>query len=153
MRFGLPYVLAAVYSAAMATWLVWFGLRIWRRAGRPLSCWLPTFSASMRAGIDRACLLGGVFHAFLCALFIGSVVTQIGPQVPHVWAVELVTSVFGIVISGYLGISIVMFNRPRFLVPPHLRDQKGTVPAWLAARRDRGAAAAYSPAAGHRGRR
>jgi hypothetical protein len=31
------------------------------------------------------------------------------------------------VVTPSLGISVILFNRPRFVVPPHLRDQRGMV--------------------------
>lgn len=142
MSFGLPYLLGALYCAAAAIFFGRFGVRIWRQEGRPLSQWLPSFGPSGKAGADRSCLMLGIFHVCLFILLTGAFVTQMGPHTPVAWDVVLGVSVFGAVASAYLAGSLVVFNRPRFLVPPHLRAEKGMFPAWRQARRGRRAGAA-----------
>jgi len=56
----------------------------------------------------------------------------------HTASPGLVTAVvlYGVGLFGIaLNVAIVWFNRPRFLVPPHMRDEDGLVTAWWQARK------------------
>lgn len=110
---ALAFASGAAYCAAAATWFSRFGVRVWRQEGRPLSQWLPRFGPSGRAGADRACLMLGIFHAFLCIMPVGGVVTQVAliPR-PHGSCARV--SVFGAVASAYLADSIVVLTARGF---------------------------------------
>jgi hypothetical protein len=120
-------VLIGLYGVVMGTVLVRRGLASWRRQvsfARRLRA-VPLATAE-KAGLERAFLIGGVFHYFLAALMGAIAYLSIAPMTATVAILTLV-ALAGVVISGWLCITISMFNRPRFLVPPHLRDQPGAL--------------------------
>jgi hypothetical protein len=126
-------VLVGLYAVVMGTVFVRRGLASWRhqvsfarrlRAG-PLA-------AAERAGLERAFLVGGVFHYFLAALMAVTAYTSVAATTVGA-AILMLVVLAGVVISGWLIITISLFNRPRFLVPPHLRGQ----PEALSRRADR----------------
>lgn len=67
-----------------------------------------------------------MFHYFLAALTATAAYLSIAPMTATVAILALVV-LAGVVICGWLCITISMFNRPRFLVPPHLRGQPGAL--------------------------
>lgn len=127
--------LAAVYCALVGTFLVRRGLRTWRRRGaepRGPGSVLLTYGA--KAGFERAALVFGAFHYCLGAL-IACVASlnatgRLGRahQRPSEFVgIILLILLVGVVGSVWTGIAITWFNRPRFLVPPPLRDEPGMV--------------------------
>ncbi|KDN87690.1 hypothetical protein KCH_05450 [Kitasatospora cheerisanensis KCTC 2395] len=73
----------------------------------------------------------------------------IGPGSPPLrstaLAVVLLVLIVGVTVTTWTALAIVWFNRPRFLVPPHLRDEPGTLSNRRrnpSARQDAGGAAA-----------
>ena len=52
---------------------------------------------------------------------------------------ELIRSAFipTLLFSIALALSELLFLRPRFLVPPHLRDKRGWIPEWIHSMRNR----------------
>jgi hypothetical protein len=120
-------VLVGLYGVVMGTVLVRRGLASWRRQvsfARRLRA-VPLATAE-KAGLERAFLIGGVFHYFLAALM-GAVAYLSIARMTATVAILTLVALAGVVISGWLCITISMFNRPRFLVPPHLRDQPGAL--------------------------
>jgi hypothetical protein len=138
-------VLVGLYSVVMGTVLVRRGVVSWRHqvsfARRLRAVPLAT---TEKAGLERAFLTGGVFHYFLAALMAIVAYLSIAPMTATVAILALVV-LAGVVICGWLCITISMFNRPRFLVPPHLRGQPGALsrrsrPAYRHTVRGRGGA-------------
>jgi hypothetical protein len=86
--------------------------------------WLKSFKSSMLVGIPGA-------PAALITL--GSVYvndTILGARGINLdWLISIFVAVFLTV--GFLTFSIMLFNRPRFLVPPYLRDYRGFFGDWL----------------------
>ncbi|MFD7645565.1 hypothetical protein ACFV4P_33490 [Kitasatospora sp. NPDC059795] len=90
---------------------------------------------AVRAGAERALLVLGVFHYFLGVMIgLGGYLKAVGaigganPPRPSVaLVVVMLILLVGVVTTSWTAIAIVCFNRPRFLVPPHLRDQPGTM--------------------------
>jgi hypothetical protein len=120
-------VLIGLYGVVMGTVLVRRGLASWRRQvsfARRLRA-VPLATAE-KAGLERAFLIGGVFHYFLAALM-GAVAYLSIARMTATVAILTLVALAGVVISGWLCITISTFNRPRFLVPPHLRDQPGAL--------------------------
>lgn len=117
-------VLAITAVAAVRT-----GLQQWGNAGRPFSYWLRNslFDAESRAGYDRGILVFGLMCAFFAAILVFGAVG--GPH-PGRGAASLgiLVSVAGMLVSLGLFMSIMYFNRPRFLVPPHLRGEQEPSP-------------------------
>jgi hypothetical protein len=120
-------VLVGLYAMVMGTVLVRRGVASWRHQvsfARRLRA-VPLATAE-KAGLERAFLTGGVFHYFLAALMAIAAYLSIAPMTATVAILALVV-LAGVVICGWLCITISMFNRPRFLVPPHLRGQPGAL--------------------------
>jgi hypothetical protein len=121
-------VLVGLYGVVMGTVLVRRGVASWRHQvsfARRLRA-VPLATAEEKAGLERAFLTGGVFHYFLAALMAIAAYLSIAPMTATVAILALVV-LAGVVICGWLCITISMFNRPRFLVPPHLRGQPGAL--------------------------
>jgi hypothetical protein len=119
--------LVGLYAVVMGTVLVRRGVASWRHQvsfTRRLRA-VPLATAE-KAGLERAFLVGGVFHYFLAALMAVVAYTSAAAMTKAVAILALV-ALAGVVISGWSIITISMFNRPRFLVPPHLRGQPGAL--------------------------
>jgi hypothetical protein len=120
-------VLVGLYGIVMGTVLLRRGVASWRHQmsfARRLRA-VPLATAE-KAGLERAFLTGGVFHYFLAALMAIVAYLSVARMTAPVAILALV-ALAGVVISGWLCITISMFNRPRFLVPPHLRGQPGAL--------------------------
>ncbi|MEU1192757.1 hypothetical protein [Streptomyces sp. NPDC005859] len=80
-----------------------------------------------KTGIERAFGMLGVFH-WVTALLMGTVLLT--PAALTTWEAGLLGALLMALLTGVaLTLSIIWFNRPRFLVPPHMRTQRGTVKA------------------------
>jgi hypothetical protein len=78
-----------------------------------------------KTGIERAFGVVGVFHWILGLMIVTVMVT---PASLTTWeAGVLATLLVALLTSVALMLAIIWFNRPRFLVPPHMRAQPGTV--------------------------
>ncbi|MGW5669683.1 hypothetical protein [Micromonospora sp. NPDC003776] len=126
--------LAAAYCLAAGTALVRLGVRSWRQHSAPGGGMqgIP-FTDGFRAGFERATPIFGVFHYLLGVLIaVGGGLRATGrlaaaPQrLPEALAVLLLALLVGVVGSAWAGIAVIWFNRPRWVVPPHLRGQPGS---------------------------
>jgi hypothetical protein len=130
------WALAAVLAMGAAVSLR-IGLRQWRNVGRPFSYWLrnSVLDAESRAGHDRGILVFGVMCAFLAAIFVLGAVG--GPHLGRgIASFGILVALAGMLVSLGFFISIMYFNRPRFLVPPHLRGELGAIAGRRRRRRD-----------------
>jgi hypothetical protein len=113
----------------------WLCVKVWRdpayadtisRGGRMLP-----FGYATSRGVTRG-LLG--LWSGLAFLGAGTIAVALLPSGTTGQASpDLVTAIvlYGLGLLGIaLNVAIVWFNRPRFLVPPHLRDEDGLVTAW-----------------------
>jgi hypothetical protein len=116
--------LAAVLAIGAALSLR-IGLRQWRSVGRPLSYWLRNslFDAESRAGVDRGIVVFSSMCASLAAIlaFGAAGGSHLGSEIASIGALA------ALLISLGLFLDIMYFNRPRFLVPPHLRGELGAI--------------------------
>ncbi|MFF0295955.1 hypothetical protein ACFYST_21055 [Kitasatospora sp. NPDC004614] len=112
--------------------LVRQGIRSWR--GQTPSTFLArSLAANVLAGGERALLVLGACGCFLGAMIgLGGYLSAAGviggtnpPPPAAALVVVLLILLVGVVTTSLTGIAIVWYNRPRFLVPPHLRDQPG----------------------------
>ena len=118
------------------------GVRQWRNVGRPLSYWLrgPLLDAESRAGYDRGSLVLGIASAFFAIMCADGALagprlgrgTALGP----VWFYVGWPALAGLLVFTGLFTTIMNFNRPRFLVPPHLRGELGAIAGRRRRRRD-----------------
>ena len=77
-------------------------------------------------GIARAYVATGPFLLLFCA-------GALAAEVTDAYDAGMAVSVAGLLLGVLVHASIVLFNRPKALVPPHLRDEPGA----LAERRQR----------------
>lgn len=119
--------LAAVLAIGAALSLR-IGLRQWRSVGRPLSYWLRNslFDAESRAGVDRGIVVFSSMCASLAAIlaFGAAGGSHLGSEIA---SIGVLASLAALLISLGLFLDIMYFNRPRFLVPPHLRGELGAI--------------------------
>ncbi len=81
--------------------------------------------AESRAGYDRGCIALGAASILLAGFF---VIGALYGQHPHGVAGDLgYATLAGMLVSMICFMTIMGFNRPRFLVPPHLRGELGSV--------------------------
>jgi len=145
--------LAAIYCAGAGTVLVRFGIRSWRhQASLQPRMQAVLLTDAMKAGIERSLMEFGAFHYFLGAVIVvvGSLkaagIMGGGHRLPSVLlAFVLLCLLGGVILTSWTAIAIILFNRPRFLVPPHLRHQPGTM-----SRRGRGSTQRKAAASGLR---
>lgn len=140
-------VLVGVYFALMGTVLIRRGAVNWRRkvSFAPRLRSLP-FIDSAKASLERAFLTGGILHYLLAALMgVAAYLQTTGlaaaaarpsgvggpagatarpPQAVGILALVVLVGAAG---SGCLLMVMTVFNRPRFLVPPHLRNRPETL--------------------------
>jgi hypothetical protein len=124
------FIAGATISVLLAVALIRIGLRQWRNEGRPLSYWFRSgpMDAESRAGYDRGGLVLGIMVAFFAiVLGEGAIIGAPRHGQAVAWIVIGTAAVAGLVICVGLFTSIMYFNWPRFLVPPHLRDQPGAI--------------------------
>jgi hypothetical protein len=137
MRVGFGVVAAITALCAVA--FIRTSVRQWHNKGRPLSYWMRNgvFDAQAMAAYDRGGLVLGITCVCFTILLGGAAIA--GPPQKNAPAAEIAVygvAIAGIVVTVALFLSIYHFNRPRFLVPPRLRDQPG---ATEGRRRDRAA--------------
>jgi hypothetical protein len=98
-----------------------------------------TFMAAMvgengRHGYDAAVSLAWVPVAVFCVAASIFNWPLEGTAIAEIIRSLVVPSLLG---SGLLLLSELLFLRPRFLVPPHLRDKRGWIPEWIHSMRNR----------------
>jgi hypothetical protein len=125
----MGYYVVAALTAFCAVWFIRTSVRQWHGKGRPLSYWVRggVFDAQALAAYDR----GGLVLGFACACFTvllgGAAIAGLPKKnAPAAEIAVYVAAIAGIVVAVALFLSIYHFNRPRFLVPPVLRDQPGS---------------------------
>lgn len=123
------FMVLAIIGAACGVWSLVLGVRQWQGKGHPLSYWLryTLKDAESRAGWDRSLVPAGL----LClsgAVEIGNgAISGAQPHNGSAGAMIAIWSLLATMFFAGLVIAIINFNRPRFLVPPHLRGQLGAV--------------------------
>jgi hypothetical protein len=122
-------IAASIVFFVIGAMLLRAGMRWWGGGGaRPSARMNPSlFSDEFLSGFDRGVLALGWFMEFagLMVLMVGIIRFGGGKGSPLARSVGIV-SVFGVLVSIWTFLLIVWFNRPKFLVPPHLRHESGT---------------------------
>jgi MFS family permease len=118
------YVLFIVRAAPM----LWTGRFRDARLDPPPTYW-PWGGMLWRAWV-RAWFIAGVGSGSL-VLLLPAIVLDSVPD----WYVYVSLAAF--VLAAIVAMSVVLFNRPRFVIPPHLRDEPGLVAEMIAAARRR----------------
>ena len=117
--------------------LILFGLaitRIWQgRSELDMSSapsWWP-FSKALWRGVTRAF---PVQAACVILLIGGGIGADLAGKDSSGYDIGMSIGLLGLLGILLLALPITFFNRPRFLVPPHQRDEPGAVAEWRAAR-------------------
>jgi hypothetical protein len=125
----MGYAVLAVIAGLLAVWFIGTGVRQWRGHGRPLSSWMRTggmFDAHAKAAYDRGSLVLGAGMACFTVLLGGTALFGLpSKSTPAAGMAVYGVAIAGIIVTAALFISIYNYNWPKFLVPPHLRDQVG----------------------------
>jgi hypothetical protein len=125
-------IAAALYAGFFPRW--WRAL--WRRPSpvllEPFPWWV--WGQALWRGYVRTLCFGGAAFAVMLVLVVLVIYGAGGRPGLVVTGLLLVATIA----AGGLGMTtIVLFNRPRSLVPPYLRSQPGAVAEWLGAWRRR----------------
>jgi len=117
---------------------LWLIPRLWRYSKDEASAFLESVT---RIALAPKWLIRGTMRSLpvLCAAWLGTGVLfgisqymyperALRPQAV-LWGLRLVGSV--LLVSHLVAISICLFNRPRFLVPPGMRECDGLLTSWL----------------------
>jgi hypothetical protein len=115
--------------AVVGTVFLRFARRSWRErfsfAHRMRLVPLPD---DFKTGMERAFGVTAAFFYLLGATGVAVLATPSDMSSAPVWeGVVLGALIVSVLLSVALMMMIIWFNRPRFLVPPHMRDQHGTV--------------------------
>ena len=124
------YYVAATITALCAVWFLRSGIQQWHGKGRPVSAWLQNglMDNQTRAGYDRGSVVLGVMSACFTVLLGGAAVAGLPRHgAPVAEIAVLVVAIAGILITASAFLSIMWFNQPKFLVPPHVRCQPGSL--------------------------
>jgi hypothetical protein len=113
-------------------------VRLWRREvfSADMPSWWP-YGGALWRGYVRAMPVGSISFLVLMAgllilIFVPTEGGCCGFAVPNWFVFPFLISFFG---TLGLALSVILFNRPRFIVPPHLRSQVGAISEWLRSRR------------------
>lgn len=134
----------AVLLAWLAVWLIRAGIREWRNTGdEPLSHrmrFMEMMDDEALAGRDRGAIVMGLCFGFLGAGL--AVVALAGNDLGQrsslrvMWGLITALGLVGFMVCVVLYMTILHFNRPKFLVPPRHRRHPGQ-PARLQGHRRR----------------
>lgn len=126
-------VLICVFFVGLGIWVM---PRVWRDelapGGEHAPGWWPWGEALWQGG-RRVVPLSPAAFAVGLVFGLGSAYVPEQPEGPFVrpyWAVIPFLGALGLVFA--LALAVVFLNRPKFIVPPHLREHPGALAAWLA---------------------
>jgi hypothetical protein len=125
----LKLVFVFVGMIILAAGSTWLAPRIWSGRYRPalaaFEAWLPS---SIARGTIRALAFNPVFLWLAAAFMLAAGLRPI----PAGGTNEPLPFLLALLAAAALGISgsIVFFNRPKSLVPPHMRSEPGAVAEW-----------------------
>jgi hypothetical protein len=120
-------VLVAGYLFVIAR--VWQGRSEYDPSAPP--AWWP-FSLPLWRGVARAFPVQG---ACVLLLIGGGIGADLAGKDSSGYDVGMTIGLAGLLGLFLLALPITFFNRPRFLVPPHQRDEPGALEEWRSARR------------------
>lgn len=116
--------------AALGLGLVWTAPRVWRNEigwdpDRPVAFW--AFDLAAWRGLVRTHI---VTIPMLLAAAPGYALDNAGAEGPLAQAVIVASDVVGATLLGILAPAVVLLNRPKWAVVPHLRHQSGAIAEW-----------------------
>lgn len=125
---GAAFCLAMLIGC-LAVWVV-TAPRHWRGESRlrgddpPL--WFP-FGEPVWRGVVRSYV---TWTPFVALFFGGGAVAALSREGADMYDVGMAICCLGLLLGAAVHFPIVFFNRPRFLVPPGLRNEPGALAAW-----------------------
>jgi len=127
----LAGIAAGIGCLVASGFLLRSGLLLYRRPvrSRTAPLWRPgTDAEPPTSDFDRGRLTGGMLSFFVGVMLLtGAEARRVYPAVPAALKWTCVSSIYAIMLLGALHVSVMLFNRPGFLVPPILRNAPGTV--------------------------
>ncbi|QMU67797.1 hypothetical protein [Streptacidiphilus sp. P02-A3a] len=124
----LVSVLAALVFLFMGGIMIRNGRRVWRGGGAVSArTRLVVYSNQTSAGVERAMPVLGAFAMWAAVLVPAVFLAKHGGSISGAARVVAAVSCIGAVGCAWTGIFIIWFNRPKFLVAPHLRSAPGTM--------------------------
>lgn len=127
----IAFELIAVLPAAFAVRVIRSGWREWRHAGgsTPLSRRYGLLvDQDTRAGWDRSGLIIGLGFAFMAIMLADFGMINLRHAI-KAEALVFAAAAAGMIVCFALYLSILSFNRPKFLVPPQHRSEPGAFAA------------------------
>jgi uncharacterized membrane protein HdeD (DUF308 family) len=124
------FMVLAVIAAACGVGYLVLGVRQWQGKGHPLSYWMRSNTlkdAESRAGWDRSLVPAGLMCLSGAVLIGNGAISGARPPSGSAGAAIAIGSLLALLFFAGLVLTIMNFNRPRFLVPPHLRGQLGAI--------------------------
>lgn len=115
--------LGALLLTGLAVGCIVRGVHVWRSPGRDRSL---SSLAVKATGLDAAMIYLGVATLFGALLDLGDAISVHGTRA-NAGGVLFMIAGIGFLPAAFLFASVWFFNRPRFLVPPHLRDRRGAL--------------------------
>jgi hypothetical protein len=125
-------MLVGIYAAIMGIGGVRWALRIRRGQGRlPSSLFRSSVIFSEDNGNpDRYLLPAAGIHLGMAMSILWNILDELGLHGSALLLLLAAPGILVILASGGLGLAIMLFNRPRFVLPPSVRDHPGTVARW-----------------------
>jgi len=130
------YFLGLFFTIGSA-FMTWKAIQLWRDADlvdffMDTFAFLP-FGTEVRRGEVRSIALTAVsLWGVTILLFLGLLDTDMSGAVPGLFLVAVVT----VLVCLLCEVSVVLFNAPKFVVPPHMRGEQGALAARRARRTD-----------------
>lgn len=132
-------IFSGVFFLVCTVFLVAKAIIMWRGPGSEaeLSTAMAVLSSQpdVRRGMVRAIAVLAVTTLFILMMAVSAMAAgaEDGNFSHSKWEWVFGGSAAGVVICGLLQLAVILFNRPRFVVPPHLRGELGV----MASRRQR----------------
>jgi hypothetical protein len=140
MSFSLGQRVATVLGGALVVAGAFVMPKFWRGEYRELfdrgsSGWWP-FGEPLRKAFIRGILLGGL--GMTCAVLAAVCVWVRGDTEGDIRTVANAgITIFGLMLMLliFLSVLVILFNRPKFLIPPTYREEPGAIRYWIDLRR------------------
>jgi hypothetical protein len=126
---ALTLLLLVMLGASLRLLSIWRNSQMSERIFKRMSSWWLWGDPLLRGWV-RALAVGLIGGWLLVASMIAAGLLATETVTSSVGFGFLTLLVIGLFVSLGMVATIMLFNRPRFAVPPHLRDQPGAVAEW-----------------------
>jgi hypothetical protein len=128
---ALTLLLLLMFGASLRLLNIWRNSQMSERIFKRMRSWWLWGDPLLRGWV-RALAVGLIGGWLLVASTIAAALLATETVTSSVGFGFLTLLVIGLFVSLGMVATIMLFNRPRFAVPPHLRDQPGAVAEWRA---------------------